>query len=68
MIQAKELVIDGNTTVSDLYKLIDMPYKITNKAKVTLAAEWPSFRYPENVQRPLLLRVEWEVEKGDPEV
>ena len=68
MIQAKELVIDGNTTVSDLYKLIDMPYKITNKSKLMFVSERPSFYFPENVQRPLVLRVEWEVEKGDPEV
>jgi len=68
MIQAKELVIDGNTTVSDLYKLIDMPYKITNKSKLMFVSERPSFYFPENVQRPLVLRLEWEVEKGDPEV
>ena len=68
MIQARELRIDSDTTVTDLFKFMDMPYKITNKSKLMFVSERPSFYFPENVQRPLVLRLEWEVEKGDPEV
>ena len=68
MIQARELRIDGDTSVTDLFKLIDVPHKITRKSKVTVTSEAPSFAYPENIRRPLILRVEWEVEAGDPEV
>lgn len=66
MIQARELVIDSTTSVSDIYKMVDMPYKITNKAKVTVQPD-PTWRQSMQIS-PLVLRVEWEVEKGDPEV
>lgn len=68
MIQARELVLDSRTTVTDIYKLVDMPYKITNKSKVFVRRIDPQYnqlvdRYQE---QPIVLRVEWEMDEKDP--
>jgi len=67
MIQARELRIDSDTTVTDLYELIDMPYKVTNKSRLTVVLD-PNARFEPMTSHPLVLRVEWLVEPGDPEV
>lgn len=66
MIQARELVIDSGTSVTDIFKLVDLPYKITNKSKVTVLPD-PTWRQG-TAMSPLILRIEWLVERGDPEV
>ena len=67
MIQARELRIDSDTTVTDLFNLMDMPYKIIRKAKVALIPD-PTVERRYETMATLILRIEWEVEKGDPEV
>ena len=68
MIQARELNIGvGPVTVTDLFKLIDMPYKVTSKARVILPQSRSSF-HPDNLASDVKLRVEWTVESDDPSV
>ena len=67
MIQARELSINSDTTVHDLYELVDMPYRITNKARVVLIPD-PGVPRRFDTEHPLVLRVEWLIEEGDPSV
>jgi hypothetical protein len=71
MIQARELQLGPGTTVTDLFKLMDIPFKITRKAKVKLervAVDDPQPYTNNYYDNRFTLRLEWEVEKGDPAV
>jgi hypothetical protein len=60
MIHARELDINAVTTVSDLFELIDLPYRITNKATLSVVS---ASKDPACV--PVrVLRLEW---RGDDE-
>jgi hypothetical protein len=57
---ARELKIDDTVTVSDLFALIDLPYKVTRDAKVTWVAHQDNALCTPN----FTLRLEW---RGDAE-
>ena len=52
---ARELKINDTVTVSDLFALIDLPYKITRKAKVT----WVARQDNALIDPTFTLRLEW---------
>jgi len=56
MIHARELDINAITTVSDLFELIDLPYRVTKHAQLSIVPK----HYPETFS----LRLEW---RGEPE-
>jgi hypothetical protein len=60
MIHARELDINGVTTVSDLFELIDLPYKVTKHAQLSIVPRSPF----ENTTGTFTLRLEW---RGEPE-
>ena len=51
LVYARELEITAVTTVSELYEMIDLPYRITKHAKV-------SIQYQDGVVAPIL-RLQW---------
>lgn len=55
----RELHFQKSVSVDDIYALVDLPYKITKKAEVTVS---DSLSRPERET----LRVEWEIEHSDP--
>ena len=60
MIHARELEITAVTTVSDLFELIDLPYRITKKSVLSIVRQSP---FP-GVEGATSLRLEW---RGDDE-
>jgi len=61
MIHARELDINAVTTVSDLFELIDLPYRITKKATLSIVSRFG--KDPASEGRKVL-RLEW---SGEPE-
>lgn len=59
MIEAREIELNGRTTVGDLFKLIDMPYRVTNKARVEVKQDFDA----RGLQKTTTLRVEWDSKK-----
>ena len=57
LVYARELEINAATTVSDLFDLIDLPYRITKHAKLSFTAG--SASEPYGVVAPRVLRLEW---------
>ena len=57
LVHARELPITRATTVSDLFELIDLPYKITRGAQVSLVPQYGVFR--PDACTPYVLRIEW---------
>ena len=60
LVHARELEITAVTTVSELYEMIDLPYRITKHAKVSIGSKYD---FPRNAETPVL-RLEW---RGDGE-
>jgi len=60
MIHARELDINAVTTVSELFELIDLPYRITKKATLSVIP-WSR---KETFTTTFKLRLEW---RGEPE-
>jgi hypothetical protein len=60
MVHARELDINGATTVSDLFELIDLPHRITKNATLRIV---PRSTF-ENTTGTFTLRLEW---RGEPE-
>jgi hypothetical protein len=60
MIHARELDINAVTTVSDLFELIDLPYRITKHATLSIVGRSAD---PSCMPTPTL-RLEW---RGEPE-
>ena len=60
LVHARELDITAVTTVSELFELIDLPYRITKKAQLSIVS---TSKDPSCV--PIrVLRLEW---RGEPE-
>jgi hypothetical protein len=55
MIHARELDINGVTTVSELFELIDLPYKVTKKATLSIVP-WSD---KASLTTTFKLRLEW---------
>ena len=55
MIHARELDINGVTTVSELFELIDLPYRTTKRARVSIVP-WSQ---KESFTTTFKLRLEW---------
>jgi len=62
MIHARELDINGATTVSELFELIDLPYRVTKHAQLSIVRG--SGNLFENAVGAAVLRLEW---LGEPE-
>jgi len=60
MIHARELDINAVTTVSELFELIDLPYRVTKHAQLSIVPK----SYPETFTTNFTLRLEW---RGEPE-
>lgn len=60
MIHARELDINAVTTVSELFELIDLPYRVTKHAQLSIVTQ---SRFGDVVV-PTTLRLEW---RGEPE-
>jgi len=60
MIHARELDINAVTTVSELFELIDLPYRITKHARLSIIHRVRDI----NVEAVRVLRLEW---RGDAE-
>ena len=60
LVHARELEITAVTTVSDLFELIDLPYRITKKSVLSIVRQSP---FP-GVEGAVSLRLEW---RGEPE-
>jgi len=52
---ARELKIDDTVTVSELFELIDLPYRITKHAQLSIVPK----SYPETFTTNFTLRLEW---------
>ena len=55
LVNARELEITAVTTVSELFDMIDLPYRITKHAKVSIKA----VQGPVSFEPTRLLRIEW---------
>jgi len=60
MIHARELDINAMTTVTDLFELIDLPYRITKHAQLSIVP-WSN---KAALTTTFKLRLEW---RGEPE-